>query len=206
MRGACSAALATEWGPVAVWCAALATFLAAVVALVAAIGGFERFRAPELRLTFRPSPPWCRSVGARSRGGVLWVRVGVENVGRQPARGCIGRMTGVVTQGAERTDVDPLHLRWAGVPRSRSFDAVDIRRGQREFLDVLSLRCGSGWRIVTFDDADFRPGFPTELLAGERHLLRVSVSADNARTVVRMLSAELRPADSSVRLEIVDDA
>jgi hypothetical protein len=109
------------------------------------------------------------------------VRVGVENVGQQPARGCVGRLTGIATDGVPRADVDPVQLRWAGVPPSRYFDPVGVRRGQREFVNVLYLREGSRWRIVTFDDADFIPGFTTELAAHRHHVLRWRCSPTTRR-------------------------
>jgi hypothetical protein len=51
----------------------------------------------------------------------------------------------------------------AGVPRSRAFDALDLPRGQREYLNVLYLPNGAGWHLVTSQDPDFDPGFATDL-------------------------------------------
>jgi hypothetical protein len=85
-------------------------------------------RTPGFRLTFEQTEPWCRGGVHPVDGEVLWVRVGVENVGQQPARGCVGRLTGIATDGVPRADVDPVQLRWAGVPPSRYFDPVDVRR------------------------------------------------------------------------------
>jgi hypothetical protein len=133
------------------------------------------------------------------------VRVGVENVGRQPARGCVGRLTGIVTDGVPRADIDPIQLRWAGMPRSRSFDPIDIRRGQREFLNVLSLRKGSRWQIVTFEDPDFDPGFTTEIAADRSHLLELAVFADNADTATRSLAVKVGADSSSVVARLNDD-
>lgn len=108
--------LAVDWGPVGVWAGAIATFLAALIALLGSVGGFDRYRAPRLRLTFEQTEPWCRGGVHPVDGEVLWVRVGVENVGQQPARGCVGRLTGIATDGMPRADVDSVQLRWAGVP------------------------------------------------------------------------------------------
>ena len=71
----------------------------------------------------------------------------------------------MTTDGELRSDVDPVQLRWAGLPRSRAFDPVDLRREQREYLNVLDLRDGD-WRLVTFEDPDFDPGFATDLPVG----------------------------------------
>jgi hypothetical protein len=46
---------AVDWGPVATWFGAVATFLAALVALVVALGLFDRFRGPRLEITFANS-------------------------------------------------------------------------------------------------------------------------------------------------------
>ena len=81
-----------------------------------------------------------------------------------------------------RTDVDPVQLRWAGVPRSRSFEPVDIRRGQREFLNVVYLVEGRRWRIDTYAEPDFHPGFTTDLPSDSEHVVDVAVFADNAAT------------------------
>lgn len=180
--------LAVAWGPVAVWAGAVATFLAALTALVAGAGYLERLRAPRLLVTFEHAEPWCRSVDHPEEGDAYWVRVGVENLGRSPARGCIGRLTSLRTNGVLRTDVDPVQLRWAGVPRLRSFEPVDLRRGQREFLNVVYLVEGSRWRIDTYSEPDFHPGFTTEFPSDGEHAVEVAIFADNAATAVRALA------------------
>src|SRR5690349_13045944 len=98
MTAGCAALVATvEWGPVAAWAGAVVTFLSVLVALAIALGLFDAFRGPRIRITFEQIEPWCR----KAVGGddALWVRVGVENVGRKPARGCVGRMISVTTDG-----------------------------------------------------------------------------------------------------------
>jgi len=175
---------AIDWGPVGVWAGAIATALAVTVALLSSLGLFSRYHRARLRVTFEPSQPWCRFVELPDGSTALWARIGVENVGGTTARGCVGRLIGLSTDGAVRTDVDPLQLRWAGVPRSMSFDPVDIRPGQREFLNVLFLRDGSSrWTIDTFTADDFQPGFDTELDADHRHVMQIALYADNADTI-----------------------
>jgi hypothetical protein len=180
-----------EWLPAGVWAGAVSTFVAALIALLAATGYFDRFRAPRLRVTFEHAEPWCRSVEHPVHGKVFWVRVGVENVGKAPAKGCVGRLTGLTTDGAVRTDIDPVQLRWAGFPRWRSFEPIDLRRGQREFLNVLFLVEGSRWIIDTFGDPDFHPGFTTELLPNKHHVMQVALFADNAETATRTLAVDV---------------
>jgi hypothetical protein len=126
------AAIGPTGGRWPLWAGVIATFLAASVALLVAAGVFDSLRGPWLRLTFDRAELWCRT-GAQ---GELWVRVAVENAARAraPAHGCVGRLVALTTDGWARTDLDPVQLRWAGVPRSRVLDAIDIRPGQREFL------------------------------------------------------------------------
>lgn len=191
------------WGPVGTWAGAVATILVVVTAVCAALGLFDSVRGPRVRLTFENTEPWCRQGRTEKEGKALWVRVGVENVGAGPARGCLGRLISVATDGEQRRDVDPVQLRWAGVPRSRAFDSMDLRRGQREYLNVLCLLEGSRWRLVTFEDPDFDPGFATELPVGERHLVQISVFADNTGTVTRSLVAEAHSTGGDVKLRLV---
>jgi hypothetical protein len=183
--------VAIEWGPAAVWASAVATVLAVLVALLSSLGAFGRFRAPRLRVTFEPIAPWCRTVAQAPDKEILWVRIGVENAGSTTARGCLGRLTGLRSDDVTRTDIDPIQLRWAGVPRSMSFDPVDLRQGQREFLNVLFRRtASSGWTIDTFVADDFSPGFSTELDANQKHVVNVTLFADNARTITRSLEID----------------
>jgi hypothetical protein len=157
------ATLAVEWGPVAVWVSAFATFLAVLVAALVALGYFDGLRGPRIHVTFADTEPWCRRGNDDQGAGGLWIRLGIENRGVGPARGCVGRLISVTTDGEVRSDVDPVQLRWAGLPRSRAFDPVDLRREQREYLNVLYLRDGDAWRLVTFEDPDFDPGFAVDL-------------------------------------------
>jgi hypothetical protein len=108
-----------EWGPVGTWAGAIATVLVVITTALVALGYFGGLRGPRLRLTFEAIEPWCRQGKTEGDGTALWVRVGVENLGAGPARGCLGRLINVTTNGALRPDVDPVQLRWAGVPRSR---------------------------------------------------------------------------------------
>jgi hypothetical protein len=76
------------------------------------------------------------------------------------------------------------------VPRSRAFDPVDLRRGQREYLNVLCRPDGAPWRLVTFEDPDFDPGFATELCPAEAYEVEISVFAANGPTVTSTLVAD----------------
>ena len=181
-----------DWGPVSSWVAAILTFLAVTLALLVAFGVFDSLKAPKIRLTFQQKEPWCRTTKLAVGSDAFWVRVGVENVGRKPARGCIGRVISVTTDGEVRQDVDPIQLRWAGVPRAAAFRPLDIRRGQREFLNVLFLRARARWQIVTYTEGDFDPGFSTELKADQEHILELAIFSDNADTATRSIVANFR--------------
>lgn len=194
---------AVEWGPVAAWAGAIATILVVITTALVALGFFAYVRGPRIRLTFEATEPWCRRGETEREGKALWVRVGVENRGRGPATGCVGRLLSVATNGELRSDVDPVQLRWAGLPRSHAFDPMHVPSDQHEYLNVLCLLDGSRWRLVTFEDPDFDPGFATELPAGERHMVQISVFADNARQVTKSLVAEARIGSEELKLQLI---
>jgi hypothetical protein len=191
------------WGPLGAWVGAFTTLLIVATTILVSIGYFDRFRGPQISLTFEAREPWVRHGKTEEAGRAFWVRVGVENRGTGPARGCVGRLITVQTEGEPRHDVDPVQLRWAGVPLSRAFDPIDLRRDQREFMDVLCLVTGARWRVVTFQDPDFDPGFSTYLPLDVQHVVQISIFADNAHTVTRSLVAEASTAGDEVRLQLV---
>ena len=179
--------MSLDWGSVAAWAGAVATVLMVITTSLVALGFFDRFRAARVRLSFEDGEPWCRLGLLDDSESALWVRIGVENIGESTAAGCVGRLITVTTNGERRADFDPVQLRWAGVPRSRSFDPIELRPGQREYLNVLVLAQDSDWRVVTFEDPDFDPGFTTTLPRGAQHELQVSVFASNATTAASSL-------------------
>jgi hypothetical protein len=109
----------------------------------------------------------------------------------------------MTTDGELRRDVDPVQLRWAGVPRSRAFDSMHVRRGQREYLNVLRLLGGSRWRLVTFEDPDLDPGFATDLPVDGHHVMQLSVFSDNAETVTKSLAAEPHAEGEEAKLQLI---
>ena len=119
--------MAVECGPVGTWAGAGATVLVVIVTVLVALGYFDAFRRPRIHITFEPAQPGCRYGTTEHEGTALWVRIGVENRGVAPARGCVGRLIAVTTDSELRHDVDPVQLRWAGLPRARAFDPMDLR-------------------------------------------------------------------------------
>jgi hypothetical protein len=192
------------WGPVAVWVAGLSSLLTVTVALLGGLGWFARRSRPRLAITFEQAQPWCRTVKMDNGSNALWVRIAVENRGMDPARGCVGRLTGLETEGTLRLDIDPVQLRWAGFPRSHGFDPIDLRRGQREFLDVAFRPSDAlaEWIIDTFQDRDFDPGFATRLPADQVHVFQIALFADNADTCGISLRLEVR--DDEPRMTATD--
>src|SRR5262245_53178877 len=103
--------LAVEW-PVGVWVGAAAKVLAVIVATPVALRVFDGLRGPRIHLTFADTAPLCRQSDETHHGRAgLWIRLGVENRGAAPARGCVGRLIAVTTDGTVRPDVDPVQLR-----------------------------------------------------------------------------------------------
>lgn len=177
-----------DWGPVAAWAGAAATVLVVITTSLVALGFFDRFGGPRITLTFDQRQPWCRHGKLADGTRALWVRLGVENSGRAQAEGCVGRMISASVRGKVRDDVDPVQLRWAGVPHSRAFNPVDIRPGQREYLDMLCLPDGGSWRLVTFEAPDFDAGFVTEFSPSEGCEFQVSVfAADGSRATTTLV-------------------
>jgi hypothetical protein len=80
---------------------------------------------------------------------------------------------------------------------------MNVRRDQYEYLNVLCLSLGSHWRLVTFEDPDFIPGFTTDLSLDERHVVQIAVFADNARQVRKHLVVEARSGSDELKLELI---
>jgi hypothetical protein len=114
-----------EWGPVGTL-----------------LGHFDSFRGRRIRLTFEAIEPWCRRGETEGEGTALSVRIGVEKW-EEVRHGAALGLISVVTDGRQCRDVDPVQWRWAGVPRSRAFDRMDLMPSRTERS------------IVTLDDRDF---------------------------------------------------
>ncbi len=194
---------AVDWGPVAAWAGAAATVLVVITTSLVALGFFDRFVAPRLTLTFDRRQPWCRHGKLPDGSGAFWVRLGVENSGRAQAEGCVGRVISAAVAGKVRDDVDPVQMRWAGIPHSRAFDPLDIRPGQREFLDVLCLEDGASWRLVTFEAPDFDAGFVTEFKPADGCEFQVSVFTANGSTATTTLVIDPLEGDGDPVLRTV---
>jgi len=63
---------------------------------------------------------------------------------------------------------------------------MDIRRGEREFLNILLL-VGNTLAVTTHEDPDFDPGFSTELPSDGAHAIEVAFFADNTATVSKTI-------------------
>jgi hypothetical protein len=106
---------AANWGPIGVWAGAAATAAATGVALLSGTGQLDRYRQPHLSVSFEHAQPWTRHVTTDGTAK-LWLRVSVDNTGRQPARGCVGHLTALATDDVDRADIDPVQLRWPASP------------------------------------------------------------------------------------------
>ena len=69
---------------------------------------------------------------------------------------------------------------------------------------MLVLQEGARWRIVTFEDGDFDPGFSTELAPDREHVLQLAVFADNASTATCALVASVRVPDGAISVRLAE--
>jgi hypothetical protein len=178
-----------DWDLVTGAIAAGVTFLAVVVALF----GWrlnEWFRRPRLSITFEYASPWCRRTILKGLKPGYWVRLRVRNDGTDPARSCIGKVTGVRTNGEVRHNIVPMQLRWCGVPDHRGFDPIHLAKNQDEFLNVLRLEGAED--IIHFEtfQENFAPGHCTCLDPLDTHQVEIAVVADNADPVMGSLEVQ----------------
>jgi hypothetical protein len=151
--------------------------------LVALFGSWvwEVLLKPRLRITFEGAEPFCRKTQLSKGRDGYWVRVKVENTGVEPARACVGKLTKTDSNGQVRRDMDPMQLRWCGVPDGRGFEPIHLARKQHEFLDAFRIVDGEACLYVeTFPPSEYAPGFPTALEKDVEHSVEISVVADNA--------------------------
>ena len=166
---------------VAQWLGPAATFSAVLVALFGP-QWWGWWRQPKLTLEFEPGEPCVRTTELTN--GVLteWTRVRVRNTGRTSAQRCVPMLVRVASNGAERKDIDPIQLRWAGIPRSRGFDPVNLARGDFAYFNVLRQQENEKVaRFESFDYPDLDTGFLTVLPLSDSHKLTVTVTSDTAR-------------------------
>lgn len=167
------------------WLIAGGTIGAAVVAL--ALGLLVPWlRAcwlrPTLTIEYESREPCCRDAPFPSGEPAHWVRVKVTNKGRSAAKRCKGKLIAVHrADGSLREDIDPMQLRWAGIPWQRGLEPLDLAREEGEFLGVVYAR---GTRPdVAFTTVDEAPaGFLKWLEAGPPHRVTLAVYADNAKS------------------------
>ena len=166
---------------IALWVAPFAT-LGSVLLAIFLPRIMDWLQRPRLRIEYNPSEPFVRSTLLDGEPAT-WQRLKVTNAGRRPARRCIGMMTRVRSAGEPRHDIDPVQLRWAGVPRHLGFEGIDLGRDEYAFLDLLMRFVREPFaRIQTFEDSDFDPGFGVELSVDGRskHRIAVTVTSDSA--------------------------
>jgi len=167
-----------DWGPVSSWVVAIVTFLAVMVALFGQ-RMWEHLRQPRLDITFDRAEPFCRKAPLTDGRQSYWVRVKVQNRGKDPARACVGKLSEAYTAGRFRANRDPVQLRWCGVPNDRGFAPVHLASTQYEFLNVFEVVQGDP-RLWIVTHPALLPGFGTFLEENYEHLVEVSVFADNA--------------------------
>jgi hypothetical protein len=91
-------------------------------------------------------------------------------------------LVNIETNGCARMDIDPLQLRWAGIPRCRGFDPLNLAPGDFAYFNVVRQQENEHVaRFESFDYPDLDTGFLTALRLNESHRLTVTVTSDTAR-------------------------
>lgn len=200
--------LSVNWDALAAVATLVLAFVAFLSVLVALFGQWvnERWRRPRLVMTFNRQDPFCRYTLVNWPGGArkaYWARVRVTNEGVSPALGLRGKLVAIRTDGTQRFDVDPMALRWAGVPDALGFDPIVLARGQHEYLNVAYVVQGeSEIQIPTFPG--FAPGHRTTLEPNREHKLEISVFADNAEPMTTALSMTYRGDVDTLDVSLAD--
>lgn len=189
------------------WMTAIGTVGAVLVALFGPVL-WSWWRRPRLKITYKPAEPFCRD-NVPLEGGALahWIRVMVTNEGRSTAKRCKGQVIKVVRQedNSVRSDIDPLPLRWAGVPEGQEMNPRDLSPKESQYLNVAMARTDNQNAVIIATDlsGDFRPGFSPTLEAGRRHKITVAVYADNADPVTAEFVITFDGDIHSLRMEAI---
>jgi len=103
-------------------------------------------RKPKIKIEFRQEEPYCKEVPLANLQNIpsYWMRIKVENIGKQIAKGVEGRLVEIKDKdGNSISKFVPLILRWASRPYSKIPDIKDVRmdinRGASWFLDVIYI-------------------------------------------------------------------
>ncbi|RLI75500.1 hypothetical protein DRP05_14675 [Archaeoglobales archaeon] len=124
---------------------AIGTFSMAVLLFyIEVIKGW--LKRPKIRIEFRQEEPYCKEVPLEDLQNIpsYWIRIKVENIGKQIAKGVEGRLVEIKDKnGNSIKEFVPLILRWASRPYSKIPDIQDVRmdinRGASWFLDVIYI-------------------------------------------------------------------
>jgi hypothetical protein len=184
--------------------AALATFLASLVALcVATLPPLWRryVRRPKLELIANADEPWTRiPIYQDRRTSSVWLRAEVRNRGRAEAK----NVRAVVedwyerpdsTAPWERRDLDPSALHWVSLPWGRRQHAdgtietretapvVNLPPGLSDFVDLISYAWDVGVHALALDNERPRGFYLNPSIGEGEFTLTVVIVADNAKTL-----------------------
>ncbi len=180
---------------------AISTFFATLVALF----GWtlrESFVKPRLKVIGIDNQPSTIRKKINNHDGTVgykifpayWTRIKIENSGRSPANGCIGKAAGgkALTFGANPTlrDIDPAQLRWVGVPIAEGFRPIKLVKGQPEFLNVLRFydyNYERKWSVQLETEQKLDPGYDLSFPPGQEHRIGISIFSDNGDTATGIL-------------------
>jgi hypothetical protein len=84
------------------------------------------------------------------------------------------------SDGSPRGDRDPLLLRWAAIPKDQQMQPLDLAPKEGQFLNVVVATSDNQNEATIATEPGGRFGFSPTLEAGQTHLVRLGVYADNA--------------------------
>ena len=141
-----------EWSPILT---ALSAISGALIMLLG-LEGIRWWKRPKFEVDFKDEPI-CLRENTDARRESFWLRVRVTNSGRSVAKGCTGRITKFMSDSGQ-LDYDPLILHWIEIPWEREpFRAVDLRRQEERYLDILVQKAKDPSRLFLFTPPLYEP-------------------------------------------------
>jgi hypothetical protein len=202
-----------QWGTVADWLVALATFvLAAVAVFQETIRGC--FYRPVFQVSIKTEPPDCVAIPFTDASGIviadsIYLRLWVKNIGNATAKNAEVYASELRRQRLEGTwdrvrAFPPMNLKWSNIgtiyfPRiapkmGKYCDIGHISDPERRHLlreDAPSLHLGDQQTSLAFD-LMAAPNNRSHIIGPGEYQLDILIAAENARPIKRTVAISLR--------------